>query len=196
VVLMMLAASAARAATILSLTDALTAADPTQLGRLSRNGVPQDWAGTELFPGVLNTTTAYHYDFYTVNVGITPFIQINIDSLSPNTFVSAYDTAYLPPLFSTNWLGDAGFSENPFPPDPAYFNVVVPVNHNLVIVVNQTVPGTVGLGEPYSLLVEGFIDTEYTDPPDTRTAVPEPATLFLSATGLGMIARKRRVRRT
>src|SRR5215510_4716545 len=93
-VLLLLAATSARATTILDLTSALALSDPTQLGRLSRNGVPQDWSGTEAaFPGVLNTATTYHYHTYFVGTGATPFIQISFDSDLANTFVSAYDTS-------------------------------------------------------------------------------------------------------
>jgi hypothetical protein len=198
-VLMVLAATAARATTILDLNGALSLADPTQLGRLSRNAIPQDWSGGEAFPGVINTATTYHYHSFLVNVGITPFIQISVDSNSGNTFFSAYDTTYLPNSagspnfgFNTNWLGDAGFSGNPFPGDPDFFQVVVPTGHNLLVVVSNTAAGNVGVGDPFHLLVEGFIDTEFTDPPP---AVPEPATLLLGASGLAMLAGRWRLKR-
>jgi hypothetical protein len=116
---------------------ALTLQDPTQLGRLSRNAIPQDWASDEAFPGVINTTTSYRYVTYLVNVGMTPFVQVLFDSLSLNTFVSAYDTTYdttyvpnsagLPNLgFDTHWLGDAGFSGNAFGTDPVFFRYSFP----------------------------------------------------------------------
>jgi len=197
VVLVLLATDAAHAIPILDISSALTLADPVQLGRLSRNGILQDWAGTELFPGVTDTTTAYHYHVYTVNVGITPFIQVNFDSVSDNTFISAYDTSYVPnsagsPFFgfNTNWLGDAGFSGNFPPPNPLFFQVLIPVNHNLLLVVNNTAAANVGVGDPFRLIVEGFVDSEYTDP----VPVPEPATVFLTASGLALLGLIRRTR--
>ena len=197
-VLLLLAATSTRATTILDVTGALTLTDPTQLGRLSRNGIPQDWSGGEPFPGVINTATTYHYHTYLVNVGATPFIQIDVDSLSGNTFFSAYDTSYLPDSagspnlgFDTNWLGDAGRSGNPVPGDPLFFQVVVPMNHNLLVVLNNTAGANAGVGDPFHLIVEGFIDTEFTDP----APVPEPATLLLAASGLAVIARSRFKRR-
>jgi hypothetical protein len=137
-----------------------------------------------------------------VGTGATPFVQITFDSDSLNTFVSAYDTSYAPNSagapnfgFDAHWLGDAGLSGNPFPGDPLFFQVVVPLGHTLVIVVNNTNPSNVGVGDPYHLIVEGFVDTEFTDPgPGTTAPVPEPATLFLAATGLAAIARSRRKR--
>jgi hypothetical protein len=197
-VLTMLAATSARATTILDVSGAVALGDPTQLGRLSRNNIPQDWTGGEAFPGVINTGVTYHYQTFMVNVGIASFVQIEVDSNSGNIFFSAYDTAYLPNSaggpnfgFNTNWLGDAGFSGNPFPGDPDFFQVVVPVGHNLLVVVNNTAAGNVGVGDPFHLMVEGFVDTEFTDPP----AIPEPTTLLLGASGLAMLAGKSRLKR-
>ena len=196
--IILLVAGSARAAAILDVTGAVGISDPVQNGRLSRNAIAQDWSGGEPFPGVINTTTAYHYLTFLVNVGITPFIQINFDSLSANTFVSAYDTSYAPDSagspnfgFDTNWLGDPGSSGNFFGTDPQFFQVIVPQNHNLVIVVNNTAAANVGVGDPFHLIVEGFIDTEFTDPP-VNSPVPEPASLLLSGGGLALVALKRR----
>src|SRR5258708_4798439 len=121
-------AAFAQASIIFDITSAVSLGNPTQTGRLSRNNIPQDWTGGEPFPGVINTASVYHYTTYLISVGITPFIQIDSDSLSPNTFVSAYLGAYLPNSvvggnlgFDTNWLGDAGGSGNFFGVDPRFF---------------------------------------------------------------------------
>ncbi len=194
VALSMLTASPARAAVILDLGSALTTTDPLQLGRLSRNGVPQDWTGSEAFPGVINPTTSYHYHTYTVNVGLTPFIQVLFDSISTDTFVSAYDTSYSPNSagapnfgFDVNWLGDPGLSGVFFPGDPLFFQVIEPTNHLLVLVVSETLGSNAGVGDPFHLTVEGFVDTQFTD-------VPEPASLLLAGTGVGLTALRRRRR--
>jgi hypothetical protein len=200
--LLLLGATSARATSILDVSGALTLADPTQTGRLSRNGLAQDWTGVEPFPGVINTATTYHYHTYAVGTGGTPFVQVTFDSTSGNTFVSAYDTSYLPDSaggpnfgFDAHWLGDAGTSGNFFGVDPLFFQVVVPLGHTLVIVVNNTAASNVGVGDPFHLIVEGFVDTEFTDPnADTPVPAPEPATLLLGATGLGALVRSRRQR--
>jgi len=194
IAIMMLTASTARAAVLLDLGSALTITDTFQLGRLSRNGLPQDWAGSEAFPGVINPTTSYHYHTYAVNVGLTPFIQVLFDSISTDTFISAYDTSYLPNSagapnfgFNVNWLGDAGTSGNFFGLDPLFFQVLAPANHLLVLVVSETLGSNAGVGDPFHLTVEGFVDTEFTD-------VPEPASLLLAGTGVGLTALRRRRR--
>src|SRR4029079_15093003 len=70
--------------------------------------------------------------------------------------------------------------------------VVVPQNHDLLIVVNNTGAGNVGVGDPFHLTVEGFVDTASTDPPGAGSAVPEPAAFILCATRLAWMGLKRR----
>jgi hypothetical protein len=166
VVFLLLASSSARAECLLDVTSALTLTDPLQSGRLNRKGIQQDWSGRESFPGVLNASTDYHYHAYLVNVGRTPFIQIDFDSVPFNTFVSAYDTSYRPEVgFDTNWLGDEGASGNYLGVvDPAFFQVLIPQNHDLLIIINNTGAADVGVGDPFHLIVEGFVDGQFTEP--------------------------------
>jgi len=166
-----------RATEILNVTTALTLADPLQLGRLSRNGIPQDWTGTEPFPGIVNPTTGYHYRTFTVDpftVSLGPFIQISLDDLGPaqgNLFAAAYFTSYVPNSvstgalgFDTHWLGDAGSPGNlAGGVDPTFFQVIAPVGTSLVVVVSNTAAANGGLGEPFKLIVESFSDTNYSD---------------------------------
>ncbi|MFT3743061.1 MAG: MBG domain-containing protein [Pyrinomonadaceae bacterium] len=160
------AASTSMAATLVNTSVTLTAADPTQLGRLSRSGVPSDWSVGKAFPGVLNAATSYNYQTFTVDPLASgyPYVQISMDDTasSPSLFVSAYLDAYLPGSLSTNYLGDAGSSGNSFL-NPGFFQVVVPAGHQLVIVVGQSASGAAGLGTPINIRVEGFTDTQYSD---------------------------------
>ena len=180
----------AMALDLMTFDSSLSVANPSQFGRLVRGGLPQDWSGGEAFPGVNNSGTSFHYDTFLVNVGNTPYIQVEMDSTSGNTFISAYDTSYLPGSaglpnlgLDVNWLGDAGFSGNAFGVDAVFFQVLVPANHNLVIVVNQTAAGASGLGDPFHILVEGFIDSAFTDP----APVPESTASFVGLGGLAIL---------
>jgi hypothetical protein len=177
---------AAPAAVILDVTgQSLTAGDPTVLGRLSRDNVPSEWSTSKAFPGVINGVTAYHYTTFTVNVGITPYIQISIDEPDALLFTTAYLGSFVPGNLATNYLGDAGFSGNNFG-NPNFFQVVVPANQNLVLFVGDTDGSNGGLGHSFGLLVEGFIDTDFTEPP--VNGIPEPSTVLLSGAALVLLA--------
>jgi len=189
----------AQATTITTDTLVLGAGGPTQLGRLSRDGVPSDWSVTpKPFPGVINPTTTYHYTTLDLDIAALEagmglayggFIQVNFDSVSANTFLSAYLDSYNPLNLAANYLGDAGFSGNPFPGDPGFFQVFVPAAHHLVLVLNETLTNA-GLNLPGNLVVEAFSDTEFTD----LQPIPEPGTLALLFSGMAILRTTRRRR--
>ncbi len=184
-----------QAAVIFDTSSALTNTDPTQTGRLSRNGLSQDWSGSEAFPGVINTSTTYYYTTYSIDVSPYSYIQIEMDSLSANTFASAYLTSYSPDSagspnfgFDTDWLGDAGSSGNYFGTDPIFFQVIVPAGQKLALVVNNTGASGLGLSDPFHLTVEGFYDSNFDE-------TPEPGTVFLIGGGLAVASLITRLRK-
>jgi hypothetical protein len=163
----------------------LTALDPTQLGRLSRNAVPQDWSNTESFPGIINTSISYHYHTFDVAVpAATPFIHVTMDSALANTFASAYESSYNPTNLQTHWLGDAGASGNIFGNIPQTFDVTIATpGDDLILVVNDVSASGTGLGQDFDITAEAFPDT---------TSIPEPASLCLFGLGATMLLARRR----
>jgi len=183
----LLLVSVAQANDLLIVSGAVSPTDPTQHGRISRNGVISDWSAPKPFPGVINTTTTYHYTEYSVNVGVTPYIQVTFDSVSPNTFVAAFLGSYDPTNIGSTYLGDPGGSGNLFGVDPLSFQVFVPVSETLVVVINNTAASNGGVGDPYNLIVQGYLDTQF-------TSTPEPTSLLLlgsGALGLGGLLRRK-----
>ena len=181
----------AQADTLYTITTSISGSDPTQLGRISRNGIPSDWSGLKPFPGIINPTTVYNYHTYSVNSGVTPFIFITMDSVPGNTFASAYYPSYNPNGpgpnngLDVNYLGDAGSSGNYFGVDPVSFEVIVPLHSTFLVVVNTS--SNTGIGQPFTLTVQGFLDGNF-------TSTPEPGSLVLFGSGVlgiaGLVRRK------
>lgn len=171
------------ATVIFTVTDELSLADPIQLGRLSRSGVPSDWSAVKAFPGVLNSGTEYNYAAYVVDVGPGIYLQISVDwGTGTNAFAAAYQGSYDPSNLATNYLGDIGVSGNTFG-NPGFFQVVAAQNSQVVIVISSAVSGAGGVGSPFTMTTESFMDTEFTDPPTGE--IPEPASVTMMSLGLG-----------
>jgi len=180
----------AHATIIFDGTATISAGDPTQLGRLSRNGVAQDWTGSEPFPDVINTATSYHYttidlDLSSLEAGYVfgGFLQIEFFASAPFTFLSAYLGSYDPTNKATNWLGDGGTSPPVFGTNSVFFQIVAGAADHIILVMNETTPGA-GVDLPGFITVEAFSDVSFTDL--VRTA-PEPGGLALFALGIVLL---------
>lgn len=191
-----LACGAASATVVTTFEAVVTAADPTQQGRISRNGIVQDWVGSEPFGGLINAAFSYHYSVYDLDLtaleGTTygGYVQISFDSLSANTFLAAYLDSYDPSSeasMAATWLGDSGGSGNYFGVDPRYFQIFVPENAHLLLVLNDTSIAGAGLNQKGIVTVEAFQDVNYTD-------LPEPGSLALCLGALAGVATLRRRR--
>jgi hypothetical protein len=159
-----------------------------QTDRLFRSGDASTWGAAKPFPGVLGDAAVRAYEQFTVSVGITNFLQINLDDPKQKLFDAAYAPAFTPnntpPFFGLdiNYLGDPGITQ-PFG-NPNSFQIVVPRSSTVVISIAEVDPGG-GLDAPFHLQVEGFLDAGFSD-------VPEPAPVLLFAAGLTAMAAVRR----
>jgi hypothetical protein len=191
---LLLSGGLAKAAVLYWDTVTLLTTDPTQLGRLSRDGVTADWSFEKPFPGAINPAISYHYQTIPVLVpNWLSYLQISIDSDNANIFASVYDTAYLPDPTAANrgldinYLGDPGFSGSFFG-NPLFFQVVdltaasSPTGFGTILVVlNETTTNGLGLNSPVDVLVEGFSDTAFNE---VQTTEPVPSALL----GMGILA--------
>jgi hypothetical protein len=193
------AAVPAQASVILDTGAVTFSPEGTQFGRIARDGEASNWAEPKPFPGVTGAPTPRSYQTFTIDSDVFPFIQILFDDPAAFFVVSAYLGAFAPvnvgPTYglATNYLGDPGLSE-PFG-FPSFFQIAAPLHSQIVIVITELTPNT-GIGMPFNLIVEGFLDTEYNDIPDYHppNPVPEPTTSVLFGSGLALSALARRMR--
>lgn len=171
----------------------VTTSSSMELGRLSRNNQPQTWTGAEMYPGVVNPTTTYYYNTYTLNyTNFVPnnFVEISLTDTAGNgaVFISAYANSFNPTNRATNWLGDLGYNSIAYgTADSLTFQVHLQYQDNLVLVVNNTGAPTAavtGLNNPFDILVTAWTDTSYDDTAVTGVVTPEPSTFIELGTGL------------
>lgn len=150
----------------------VTTATNTQLGRLSRSGLPVQCGSTKTFPGVLNASTSYRYDSYTFATCGTGTrcvtVQMTGGANLTNLFVAAYSGTYNPASPSTGYLADAGSSS-----DPQSFSFNITAGSTFTVIVEDTLAGGGGVGTNYSLNVSGMCTACSTaiTPPNANLAI-------------------------
>jgi hypothetical protein len=168
----------------------LSTSDNVQLGRLSRNGVPQDFASDEAYPGEVNPTVSYAYKTlpvaFAANASQDVYYDITFDDADTDLFASAYLNSYDPANKALNWIGDAGTSGNYFGVDALFYDVVVPKGNSLLLVFNGTIPGLAPTSTA-NYFVQAFSDSEYNENFATASAVPETTTWVMMLAGFGLI---------
>jgi hypothetical protein len=185
----------AHATIIFSGSTSISAGDPTQSGRLSRNGIAQDWTGGEPFPGVINTGSSYHYTTIDIDISALEagyvfggFLQIEFFATAPVVFLSAYQGLFNPTDLSANWMGDGGTSPPIFGTNSVFFQIVAGAGDHIILVMNETTPNA-GLDLLGEITVEAFSDVAFTD---LVRAVPEPGGLGLLVLGIVLLMASRR----
>lgn len=113
-------------------TGSLTAADPTQAGRVVRGGIPSTCIGKS---NTLQNTTAVNQDNYTFTAPVTGCATIDFNALScggATTQAVAYST-FNPAAPATNVIGDFGFSTT----GNARFSFPVTMGQNYTVVIHD-----------------------------------------------------------
>lgn len=133
------------------ITGEITAGDPVQQGRLTRDGFGSTCAAPKANPGMFNAT-AYHYDQHQIvgTPGACVTVAFNATN-DRNVYVAAFASPYNPAAPSSTFLADGGLSTG-IPPSQVSFEVVVPASGTFVLVaieVNNTV------GAQYVIEVSG-----------------------------------------
>src|SRR5439155_6175640 len=128
----------------------IAAGDPTQSGRVTRNGIVSTCLTAKSFPGYSNNSP-WRYDAYTFtnNNPYTACMTVNVtNSCSNNILSTAYLNSFDPSNITTNYIADAGTSAS----NMEYaFNA--PAGGTFVVVVHEVASG--GCAN-YMLTVSGF----------------------------------------
>jgi hypothetical protein len=178
-------ASLGRADTILDVTSTLDV-DPTQTGRITRNGIASTWSSLKPFPGMNDTTILRQYEIFTVDVPtyLGPvFWEFSLTQPSTTLFFLAYSAPFNPANPGANYLGDAGSSGS-----NTTFQVTRASGADQVYLVVHEVNAGAGLNQPYRLVANAYADASRS----ALSAVPEPASATLLLMGVGALFARRR----
>jgi hypothetical protein len=90
----------------------VTTATGIQTNRINRNGVPSTCGSTKAFPGFISSG-ARTFDSYTFTACTATCLSARLTSANAvNIFESAYSPSFVPANIATNYIGDAGLSNN------------------------------------------------------------------------------------
>jgi hypothetical protein len=181
-------ASPAAAALVVSGTGTVDTSDPTQTGRVTRDGVASTWAAPKSYPGTLNPSTSYNYDLINGTFGANAlqviYYEITVGSGGTNLFSVAYLNSFNPANPATNYLGDAGASSA-----LETYQVIVPIGGQLFVDIQSF-----GTTEPYTYSISAFSDPNRGENFLTGS-VPEPTTWAMMLLGFGAIGAAMRRRK-
>jgi hypothetical protein len=136
-----------------SVTGSIQSGDPTQTGRLTRDGVPSNCSTPKTCPGVLTTTGPRLYDAFTWTNNYTSTVCISTTVTSgcgSSIFVVAYLNSFNPASLCTNYLADLGGSFG----GTRTFSFDVGAGSSFVIVVHAVNSG--GTCSSYTLDISGL----------------------------------------
>ena len=174
------------AAELLKTTYTFTASETSQAGRLSRSAVPSKWSTARSFPGSFDTTLTYKVKTFSVTPGAAQYVQVLLDDPKGVFFAAAFLDGYDPSTGISNnrYLGDQGSTGNRVG-NPEYFQIFVPYGHTLTVAVNEVTP-VAGLGNDFTLVIEGYGDVQYSPPyalgPDLTVSISRLSS-FLAGLG-------------
>ncbi len=171
----------------------LTASDLSQPDRLARDGVPSTCNG-KACPGAINSagTRRYKKFTFTNSGGSTACLTVSIDATGCGTDIesAAYLNTYTPPTaqgdaagnLCLGYLGDSGISGLGTTVNSASYDVSVPANSNVVVVVTTAAGSTTCSN--FSGTLSGFFDFTPASGLPAPTITPGGATTFCSGSSV------------
>lgn len=164
--------TAGRSWAITPIAGAVTSGDPTQIGRLARNGTASSCAVAKPNPGHILTFDPRHYDAYEYTATPASCVTVTLTQTSPDGDLTAvaYAPGFDPTDPSLNYLADSGTST--FEPGFVSFSFKAPASGRFVLVVAETLPDR---GASYTLAVDGA-NVVQANMRITKTCDPGPVT--------------------
>ena len=176
IVCLLLGTAAANAVTF---NGAITGSDPTQNGRVFRDGTASQAGTQKPYPGTFAAGTRFHYDLYSFSntTGSPIDVSVTLATTTTSAFSAAYLGSFDPEKIETNYLADIGASPGGSNPSLTY-SFTVPAGAVFKVLVNEFTAND-GVAD-YTLTVNGGTadaaptPTPTPQPTATPTATPQP----------------------